>query len=161
MLHPGDGLPVRAVPSVDMTTVGTSPVAVPNLALTGRRSIERGETTLALTRLTFHRVSVRPLANGGPAACGHTGKGTRTFHSESSGEGSTMANLMEVKLGGTSKAFINFDQVISVVASTDDASEPVVIIRATNGDKYEERCASEAEAGSRAASLANLARRAS
>jgi hypothetical protein len=72
-----------------------------------------------------------------------------------------MANLMEVKLGGTSKAFINFDQVVSVVASTDDASESVVIIRATNGDKYEERCASEAEAGSRAASLANLARRAS
>jgi hypothetical protein len=72
-----------------------------------------------------------------------------------------MANLMEVKLGGTSKAYINFDQVVSVVASTDDASESVVIIRATNGDKYEERCASEAEAGARAASLANLARRAS
>jgi hypothetical protein len=72
-----------------------------------------------------------------------------------------VANLMEVKLGGTLKAFINFDQVISVVACTDDANESVVIIRATNGDKYEERCASEAEAGVRAASLANLARRAS
>jgi hypothetical protein len=72
-----------------------------------------------------------------------------------------VANLMEVKLGGTSKAFINFDQVVSVAASTDDAGEPVIIIRAANGDKYEERQTSEAEAGSRAATLANLARRAS
>jgi hypothetical protein len=68
---------------------------------------------------------------------------------------------MEVDLGGTSKAFINFDQVVSVVASTDDAGEPVIIIRATNGDKYEERHTSEAEADSRATSIANLARRAS
>jgi len=72
-----------------------------------------------------------------------------------------VANLMEVQLGGTSKAFINFDQVVSVMASTDDANEPVVIIRAANGDRYEERHASGADANSRAASIANLARRAS
>jgi hypothetical protein len=68
---------------------------------------------------------------------------------------------MDVQLGGTSKAFINFDQVVSVMASTDDANEPVVIIRAANGDRYEERHASGADANSRAASIANLARRAS
>jgi len=68
---------------------------------------------------------------------------------------------MEVQLGGTSKAFINFDQVVSVMASTDDANEPVVIIRAANGDRHEERHASGADANSRAASIANLARRAS
>jgi len=68
---------------------------------------------------------------------------------------------MEVQLGGTSKAFINFDQVVSVMASTDDANEPVVIIRAANGDRYEERHASGADANSRAASIANLPRRAS
>jgi len=78
-----------------------------------------------------------------------------------SGRGVKVANLMEVNLGGTSKAFINFDQVVSVVAATDDAGEPVVVIRAANGDRYEERHASGAEADSRAASIANLARRAS
>ena len=72
-----------------------------------------------------------------------------------------MANLMEVNLGGTSKAYINFDQVVSVVASTDDAGEPVLIIRAANGDRYEERHRSPTEADTRAASIANLARRAS
>jgi hypothetical protein len=61
----GDGLPVVSVPSVYMTTVGTSAVAVPNLTLTSRLSIERSETTLAQTLLTFHKTHTTPHGNWG------------------------------------------------------------------------------------------------
>ncbi len=74
MLHTCRGLPVLSVPSVDMTAVGTSPVAVPNLALTSRRSLERSETTLALTRLTIHKPRLRRsqiTSNLIPVICGY------------------------------------------------------------------------------------------
>jgi hypothetical protein len=57
-------------------------------------------------------------------------------------------------LGDTAKAFINFDQVVSVVASTDTTGIAVVIIRTVDGGRYEEELESEAFAVSRAATLA-------
>jgi len=65
-----------------------------------------------------------------------------------------MATLLEVRLGDAVKAFINFDQVVSVVASADTAGKPVVIIRTVDGGRYEEESESEAVAVSRAATLA-------
>jgi len=59
VLHAGDGLPVLAIPSVYVTTVGARPIAVPNFALASRSSIERREASRTQTRLTFHALSVR------------------------------------------------------------------------------------------------------
>ena len=64
-----------------------------------------------------------------------------------------MATLLEVRWGDAAKAFINFDQVVSVVAST-DTGKPVVIIRTVDGGRYEEESESEAVAVSRATALA-------
>jgi len=51
VLHAGDGLPVRSVPSVWVTAVGTSPIAVSNLVLTRGRSVEGREAAVTQTRL--------------------------------------------------------------------------------------------------------------
>jgi hypothetical protein len=78
VLQTCDGPPVLSVPSVYMTTVGTRPVAVPNLALTSRLSIERSETTLAQTRLTFHEPQTTPPGKWGRLPLGDVQAGATT-----------------------------------------------------------------------------------
>jgi len=60
----GHDTPLRSVPSVHMTTVGTSPIAVPNLVGTSQTPIEGSEAALAQTRLTLHRPRLRPSQVG-------------------------------------------------------------------------------------------------
>ena len=65
MLHPpGHALPVLSVPSVHVTAVGTRPIAMPDLVLTSGTSIERREAAHIQTRLTFHTLTIRPIASG-------------------------------------------------------------------------------------------------
>jgi len=67
VLHgPDYEMPTRPVPSVRVTAIGTCSIAVPNLVDTSRAPVQRRETAFAQTRLTFHKLRVRTLANRAP-----------------------------------------------------------------------------------------------
>jgi hypothetical protein len=96
-----DHLPTLAVPAVRVSTIGTRPIAMPDVALVGRAAFESGEAALRRARLAVYRAICATRAriescHDAPSWSGGSGKRRRAQVEQGLDEARTRRRSREI-----------------------------------------------------------------